>query len=337
MSTAIQTTDLAVGYRSRRARHVVLQDLNISVNRGELVCLLGTNGTGKSTLLKTVARLQPPLAGSVQIEGLDLQRYSHKELAQRVGVVLTERPLVGALTARQLVELGRYPYWDWSGRMRAQDHEAVQWAIDAVGGEDLASRDCMTLSDGERQRFMVARALAQEPSLLLLDEPTAFLDMPSRVEVMGLLRRLAREQHLAIVVSTHDLELGLRMADTIWLIGRGSQLKAGTPEDIILEGGIAEAFQGESVRFHPQQRAFRIVTGFRGCAVVQGEGLHAVLAAAVLEREGFEVVNDGAGALRITIASGSTRWELSAGESRHEGDSFSTLAALARQLGGGSR
>jgi iron complex transport system ATP-binding protein len=266
----------------------------------------------------------------VEIDGVDLQRFNPIELARRVGVVLTERPIVGALTARRVVELGRYPYWDWSGRMRKKDHEVVHWAIDAVASGHLASRDFISLSDGERQRFMIARALAQEPSILLLDEPTAFLDVPSRVELMGLLRRLAREEGLAIVVSTHDLELALRMADTLWLVSRGNKFQAGTPEDMILAGCVAEAFQSESIRFHPQERAFRLVTDARGSAVVHGEGIHAVLAAAVLEREGYEVVADGADALRVAIGTENTRWEAVAGESRHTGDSFAALAEFAR-------
>ena len=332
MSAAIETFDVAVGYKSRRERNVVLDGLNLSVRGGELVCLMGTNGTGKSTLLRTLSRLQPALAGSVNIEGQNLQQLTQIELARRLGIVLTERPMIGSLTARRLVELGRYPYWDWSGRMTAQDHDVVDWAIESVGAEHLASRDSMSLSDGERQRFMIARALAQEPAILLLDEPTAFLDVPTRVELMGLLRRLAREEELAIVVSTHDLELALRMADTLWLVSRGKKLRVGTPEDIILAGDVAEAFQAESIRFHPEERAFRLVSGTRGCAVVHGDGLHALLAAAVLEREGFEVVTDHPDAMRITIASGSTRWEVAVGGSHHRGEDFAALAKLARSL-----
>jgi iron complex transport system ATP-binding protein len=240
--------------------------------------------------------------------------------------------MIGALTARRVVELGRYPYWDWSGRMRAADHEVVDWAIEAVGAGHLASRDSMSLSDGERQRFMIARALAQEPSILLLDEPTAFLDVPSRVELMGLLRRLAREENLAIVVSTHDLELALRMADTLWLVSPGNKLTVGTPEDIILAGTVAEAFQAETIRFQPEERAFRLVTDTRGSAIVRGNGLNAVLAAAVLEREGFEIVSHGADALTITVGTEDTRWELATGHSRHAGDNFAALAELVRTL-----
>jgi iron complex transport system ATP-binding protein len=332
MSAAVQTFDLAVGYKSRNARCIVLDRLNLTAHKGEMVCLLGTNGTGKSTLLRTLARIQPALSGSVKIDGLDLGQLSPVELARRLGVVLTERVMVGALTARRVVELGRYPYWDWSGRMTQGDHDVVDWAIEAVGAGHLASRDSMSLSDGERQRFMIARALAQEPSILLLDEPTAFLDVPSRVELMGLLRRLARDEQLAIVVSTHDLELALRMADTLWLVAPGNRLTAGTPEDVILAGGVAEAFQAASIRFHPEERAFRLVTDSRRFAIVRGDGLNAVLAAAVLEREGYQIVTSGTDALSITVERGGTCWELTAGRSHHSGTNFATLAELARAL-----
>jgi iron complex transport system ATP-binding protein len=332
MIIGVQTFDLAVGYKVRNSRSVVLDGLNLSARAGEMVCLLGTNGTGKSTLLRTLARLQPALSGSVKIGGADIRQLSQMELARRLGVVLTERAMVGALTARRIVELGRYPYWDWSGRMTHTDHEVVAWAIEAVGAVHLASRDIMSLSDGERQRFMIARALAQEPSILLLDEPTAFLDVPSRVELMGLLRRLARDEQLAIVVSTHDIELALRMADTLWLISPGNRLTAGTPEDVILSGNVAEAFQTESIRFQPEERTFSLVTDARGSAVVRGDGLNAVLAAAVLEREGFQIVKHAADALTVRVEHGSTSWELTTGHSHHSGTGFATLAELARGL-----
>lgn len=332
MSVAVQTIDLAVGYKSRNVRDVVLDGLNLTAQTGEMVCLLGTNGTGKSTLLRTLARIQPALSGSVKIEGVDLGELSQMELARRLGVVLTERVMVGALSGRRIVELGRYPYWDWSGRMTQTDHDVVDWAIEAVGAGHLASRDSMSLSDGERQRFMIARALAQEPSILLLDEPTAFLDVPSRVELMGLLRRLARDEQLAVVVSTHDLELALRMADTLWLVAPGNRLTTGSPEDVIFAGRISEAFQAASIRFHPEERAFRLVTDRRRSAIVRGDGLTAVLAAAVLEREGYQIVTNGADALVITVERGGTCWELTAGRTLHSGTSFATLAELARSL-----
>ena len=222
---ALRTRDLAVGYRTRKTRRAVLEHVNLAVDSGELVCLLGPNGIGKSTLLRTIAGMQPALWGSVELGGADLRSVSHAELARRLGVVLTERVAVEALTVRQIVGLGRYPYSGWFGGLTDRDRVAVNWAIDAVGARHLADRDFSRLSDGERQRVMIARALAQEPVLLVLDEPTAFLDVPSRVELMGLLRQLTRERPLAVVVSTHDLELALRTADVIWLVMPGGETR----------------------------------------------------------------------------------------------------------------
>jgi iron complex transport system ATP-binding protein len=245
---ALRTVDLSVGYRTRRAPRTVLRSLDLTVRPGELVCLLGPNGVGKSTLLRTIARMQPPLAGTIEVGGLALNRLSHSDLARLMGIVLTERILAGALSARRVVELGRYAHVGWLGRLATKDREVVEWAIDAVSAHAFACNDIGTLSDGERQRIMIARALAQEPLLLLLDEPTAFLDLPSRIELMALLRRLARDEQLAIVVSSHDLELTLRTADTLWLITPEKDLCVGAPRDLVSNGGIEKAFGAASLR-----------------------------------------------------------------------------------------
>jgi ATP:cob(I)alamin adenosyltransferase len=213
---ALRATDLAVGYRTRGARRVVLEQINLDVRAGELVCLLGANGIGKSTLLRTLARLQPALEGSIEVGGTPLDSLSAADLARRVGVVLTERVVVESLPARRVVELGRYPHSGWLGRVSARDRAVVDWAIEAVNATHVADRDISRLSDGERQRIMVARALAQEPMLLVLDEPTAFLDFPSRTALMALLRDLTRARPIAVVVSTHEVELAWRTADVIW-------------------------------------------------------------------------------------------------------------------------
>ena len=244
----LRTAGLSVGYRKRRAGRIVMQNLDLGVRPGELVCLLGQNGVGKSTLLRTIARMQPPLAGTIEVGGVAIDRLNHFDLARRIGIVLTERILVGALSARRVVELGRYAHVGWFGGLGARDRHVVEWAIDAVGAQSFASDDVGTLSDGERQRIMIARALAQEPLLLLLDEPTAFLDPPSRVELMTLLRRLARDEHLAVVVSSHDLELTLRVADTLWLMTPGKDLCVGAPADLVSNGSIETAFGVPSLR-----------------------------------------------------------------------------------------
>jgi iron complex transport system ATP-binding protein len=332
MTIPLRIRDLTAGYRTGLRERPVLSGLNLAANAGELVCLLGPNGVGKTTLLRTIGKIQPALSGSIEIAGFDIQQMRQHELARQLGIVLTDRPVVGALPVHRVVELGRYPHVNWLGQISARDRSVVHWALSAVSAEHLALRDTRTLSDGEHQRVMIARALAQEPSVLLLDEPTAYLDVPSRVQLMGLLRRLAREQRLAIVVSTHDLELALRMADTIWLAGPAGEFYLGTPEDIVLEGRFTEAFSADSIRFHPEERAFRPVAGTKGGAVVQGEGLHAILAAAVLEREGYEIVAGGTAALVLSIAPDSTDWALVEYGRRHQGRGFAALAALARDL-----
>jgi iron complex transport system ATP-binding protein len=327
---ALRTRDLAVGYRTRWMRRAVLERLNLEVHPGELVCLLGPNGIGKSTLLRTVARMQAPLGGAVELGGVDLQTITPSELARRVGVVLTERVAVEALLARRVVELGRYPHSGWFGRLTDHDRAVVAWAIDAVGAQHLATRDFSCLSDGERQRVMIARALAQEPVLLVLDEPTAFLDVPSRAELMGLLRQLTREGTLAVVVSTHDLELALRTADVVWLVMPGGDLVTGAPEDVVLSGAMAQAFEGRQVRFHSEERSFRLVTGHQGTAVVSGQGLRAAMARAVLEREGYAVAtnDESEGALILDVHE--SGWRVSAQSGEWNGHNFASLAACLR-------
>jgi ATP:cob(I)alamin adenosyltransferase len=240
---ALRAQDLVVGYRQGRRQRVVIEAVNVTTQPGQLICLLGPNGTGKSTLLRTLAGMQPALQGSLTLGGDDLFSIELKELARRIAVVLTDRISIDAMSARRVVELGRYPHSGWLGTLDERDHSAVDAALRAVGADEFADRDIGCLSDGERQRVMIARALAQEPALLLLDEPTAFLDAPAGRDLMRLLWRLTRDRPLAVVCATHDLDLAQRTADVIWLAGRNRQLIAGTTNDIRLAGGIPRAFQ----------------------------------------------------------------------------------------------
>jgi iron complex transport system ATP-binding protein len=332
---ALRTRDLAVGYRTRRSRRAVLERVNLTVAPGELVCLLGPNGIGKSTLLRTLGRMQPALWGSIELGGAALASLSANELARRLGVVLTERVAIDALSVRRVVEFGRYPHSGWFGTLKARDREVVEWALDASGARRLADRDFSRLSDGERQRVMIARALAQEPVLLMLDEPTAFLDVPARVELMGLLRQLTREAAIAVIVSTHDLELALRTADDVWLLVPGGEVVTGAPEDVIVSGAIAQAFEGRQIRFEPEERSFRWLTGDRGTAVVQGQGLAGVMGRAVLEREGFAIAGDAAAAAAaatVTVAMTEQGWHLRTPDGREaRGETFRTLAIEVRR------
>ncbi|HEX3703610.1 MAG TPA: ABC transporter ATP-binding protein [Vicinamibacterales bacterium] len=328
---ALRTHDLAVGYRTRRTTHAVLERINLTARAGELTCLMGPNGIGKSTLLRTLAGMQPALWGVVELNGVNLRAMTQAGLARRLGVVLTDRVVVDAWTVRRVVELGRYAHSGWFGGMAHRDREVVEWAIDAVGVRHLADRDFSRLSDGERQRVMVARALAQEPAVLVLDEPTAFLDVPSRVEMIGLLRQLTRSTELAVVVSTHDLELALRTADAVWLVMPGGEVATGAPEDVMLAGGIAQAFEGQHIRFHAAERGFRLLTGDCGAARIRGTGLRAVMAHAVLEREGYATpIEAAADACDVSVEVHDSGWRASAHEVVYAGSDFASLAAFLR-------
>ncbi|WP_218125817.1 ATP-binding cassette domain-containing protein [Sinosporangium album] len=280
---------LCAGYTVRRGRAVrrVLEGLDAVAAPGELTVLIGPNGTGKSTLLRTMAGLQPALDGRVVIDGVAVETVPPPELARRLAVVLTERDLPALLTARELAGLGRHPYTGFTGRLSAADADIVSWALDAVHATHLAERAVTELSDGERQRVLVARALAQEPSAILLDEPTAFLDVTSRVALMGLLRRLAREKELAVVVSTHDLELAVRVADRLWLLSTGGRLLTGTPEELTASGAIGTTFDGDELSFDPASGVFVLHGGDGGKVRVSADDVHRPLVERALSREGW--------------------------------------------------
>lgn len=287
---ALATQSLSVGYRtSRTSRQVILQDVNLKLAQGEFVCMLGPNGAGKSTLLRTIGKMQPLLSGGVEIDGRDIDRLSNHDLARILSVVLTDRLTVGRLTTYELVGLGRYPYTGWAAGLRPEDHRIIQWAIRATRSVELAARDVSDLSDGERQRVMIARALAQQPAVMLLDEPTAFLDLPTRVEITGLLKRLTRETGLAVLMSTHDLDLALRSADTLWLITSEREVMHGAPEDLILQGALQSTFSSEELVFDADMGGFRPRLEATGNALLEAEGLPAMWMRRALEREGFRV------------------------------------------------
>lgn len=209
--TAIMTNRLTVGYRGHR----VVEDISLSLPCGRLVCLLGPNGAGKSTLLRTLCGFQPPIAGTVTISGSDITTMSAAEVARLVSVVLTDRPLTPSLTAREMVGMGRAPYTGFWGRLSDDDRRLVSEAMQTVGIAPLATRRMGRLSDGERQKVMIAKALAQHTPVIVLDEPTAFLDYPSKVAVMKTLARLAHDEGKTILMSTHDLELAAQLGDEL--------------------------------------------------------------------------------------------------------------------------
>lgn len=331
----LQTEKLVIGYTPpRKPPHPVLSGVNSSLLAGELVCLIGPNGAGKSTLMRTLAGMQLPLAGNVRLMGENLAALTPAERARHLAVVLTERLDVGILSAYELVALGRYPYTDWLGGLTDEDHHAVQRALAAVGAVDLAARDVNELSDGERQKILIARALAQQPALLLLDEPTAFLDLPRRAEIVTMLRGLARTTGCAILLSTHDLDLALRTADRIWLLPKGGPLHQGAPEDLVLNGHFEAAFRAEGVTFDAYSGSFRGSAQPGGTVTVLGKGLPALWTIRALEREGFCVVSAGQAA-EITIhlegEPHAPRWIIRQGQQKQECGSLYDLTRILRE------
>jgi iron complex transport system ATP-binding protein len=297
MTVLVQGRALAVGYRLGRGRELRLLDAtSFEVRAGELVCLLGPNGSGKSTLLRTIAGMHRPLAGTVELLGEDVATRSPEWLARHLSIVLTEPVDVGALTARELVGLGRYPFTDWLGRLTARDHERIEAAIAAVGAEAISEREVKLLSDGERQRVLIARALAQEPKLVILDEPTAYLDLPRRIEMLGLLRRLVRENGIAVLLSTHHLDLALSHADRVWLLPAGGPLTIGAPEDIALSGALERTFHSDRLVFDRSDGTFALREEPAVAAVVvEGDGLARRWLERALRRDGFIAIDGASG------------------------------------------
>jgi iron complex transport system ATP-binding protein len=317
---------VTTGYSHGRKTTPISRDLSVTLSPGTFTVLLGPNGAGKSTLLRTVAGLQPPLAGTVQLDGDNITALEPRERARRLGVVLTDTVRPWGLTTHAMVALGRQPHTGWSGTLSEADHAAINTAIDAAGAADLLGRQVAELSDGERQRVMVARALAQEPRALILDEVTAFLDLPRRVDTMLMLRRLTRESGRALLLSTHDLDLALRTADRIWLMGRGGAFHVGTPEELVLTGALYDVFRHEGVDFDAALGAFRLHASTSGTIGLHGEGLPEVWTRRALERIGLAVVADAAD--HILIDAGPV-WHLHRGGVTQR---FDTLGALTDAL-----
>ena len=273
--------NLSIGYTQKGNEKVVAQGLNAAVNSGELTCLLGQNGIGKSTLLRTLSAFQPALGGEIILrvssesrgQALDpilgqrscphdsLTSYTDKERSRLIGIVLTEKPDVRNMTVDELVGLGRSPYTGFWGILTDDDRRIVAESISLVGIEKLKGRMVHTLSDGERQKVMIAKTLAQQTPVIYLDEPTAFLDFPSKVEMLQLLRRLAHEQQKTILLSTHDVELSLQLADRIWLMEPGA-LSVGTPKELADSRALGRFIERPGINFDAKTLAISCSINF---------------------------------------------------------------------------
>lgn len=255
---SIQLHDLAIGYPSRHGWLSVAAHLEATAPAATLTCLIGRNGMGKSTLLRTVARMQPRLGGDIDIGAKPIDSFTATAFARQLGIVLTKRTDAENLTVGELVALGRAPHTGFWGRLSDDDRQIVDHAMRLVGIESMAHRRANSLSDGEHQKAMIARVLAQATPFILLDEPTAFLDFPGKIELMQLLARLAHEQGKTILLSTHDLETALQTADRLWLLDRRG-ICQGTPEGLAADGSIGRYIDRDDVRLDPSTMSISII------------------------------------------------------------------------------
>lgn len=280
---------LTIGYRQKNGHKYVAERINATVYSGELTCLLGANGVGKSTLLRTMTANQPMIDGEVYYLGKRLSSYSPKMLSSIISIVLTDRVAIKNLSVSDLVGMGRSPYTGFWGTISGTDRKIIDEAIEMVGISHLKRRMIHTLSDGERQKVMIAKALAQQTPIILLDEPTAFLDFPSKVEMMQLLHKLSRQTGKTIFLSTHDLDLALQIADRIWLMDGKSGMQMGTPEDLSLDGTLRVFFERKGIAFDPDSGLFRVENASRSEVTMRGEGYRYQMARKALQRNGIGV------------------------------------------------
>lgn len=246
----LQTHDMAVGFGQGSKRTTLLKGLNLKLEQGSLVALLGRNGAGKSTLIRAITCDNAPIEGSVEIDGNPASNITKHQLSRLVALVATERIMGGAFTISELVALGRQPHTGFLGRLSKHDKEVVSQCLEAVGISHKAQQHVASLSDGERQKAMIAKALAQETPIIVLDEPTAFLDVASRIETMQLLHKLAHEQNKAVLLSSHDISQSLLLADELWVITSDHEVVTGTTEQVVMSGAMDRVFGDTSIFFN---------------------------------------------------------------------------------------
>lgn len=302
---AISAQNITIGYpKSRReGKQAIHTDLSFSLYKGELTCLLGANGAGKSTLLRTLTRVQPSLSGEVILKGKQIQKYTEQEISTQLGLVLTDKTAVGGLTVTELVSLGRYPYTGFFGKLSKKDHTIVEKAMHDVCIIHKANSYIAELSDGERQKVMIAKALAQECPIIILDEPTAFLDVINRFEIMNLLHHLAVTQNKTILLSTHDIELALLLADRLWLLSKDKGLITGITEDIVLSDSINSYISDNNIKFDKDSGKFLAKEKSNNIAYLQAEGNLYYWTKNFLARKGFIVSENQNENLKVQVKS----------------------------------
>jgi len=282
---------LDIGYKTGRSEKVILSGLAATALKSELIAVIGRNGAGKSTLLRTILGIQPSLGGKIMYEGRDISDYSRIELARKAGYISTEHVRAANMSVYDLVALGRFPYTSWTGRIDRDNHLKIVESIKDAGMESMSSRYVGELSDGERQRAMIARLLSQDTGLMIMDEPTAFLDIGSKFEILHLLNNLAKTGGKTIIFSTHDLQMAIGQADKIWLL-TDKKLIEGAPEDLMIQGEFEHIFDSSTVKYNSDHGTFSFRSDEKGGIFIEGEGILRHWTEKAIDRIGYTVSKD---------------------------------------------
>lgn len=254
--TTLKLRDATTGYRSKGQLIPIGTQYNATLPAGKLTCLLGVNGSGKSTLLRSLSKSQNLLKGEILIEDRNIASVPNSEIGKLIGIVLTDRVESPNMTVYELLTLGRAPYSNFWGKLTAKDKKIIEESMECIGIRELRDRKVCSLSDGERQKVMVAKTLAQQTPIILLDEPTAFLDYPSKLELIMLMRKLAHYNNKTILLSTHDIPLAMQFSDYLWLIDKNRRLITGIPDELGIRGDIGESFNRDGVMYDHSTHTF---------------------------------------------------------------------------------
>lgn len=300
---------LKIGYSSGNITKVLLPPLNACAKTGELIAVIGRNGIGKSTLLRTLAGLQKPLGGNILYEGRNIKDYTRLELAIKVGYISTEIVRVSSMSVYDLVALGRFPYTNWFGKIETDDHERILDAISKTAMASFSDKFVSELSDGERQKAMIARILAQDTGIMVMDEPTAFLDISAKYEILHLLHNLSCESKKTIIFSTHDLQMAISQSDKIWLILDDSLIE-GAPEDLMISGAFDNLFSSTNVSFNTEDGTFSFRSDTNGSIYIEGTGIRRYWTEKAVNRAGYSVSKEKTDTFIILPSEHSSFWRL---------------------------
>ncbi|MEI6049870.1 MAG: ABC transporter ATP-binding protein [Bacteroidota bacterium] len=286
LTEILSLDSLKIGYVQGKHERVLLPPLNGCARSGEIIAVIGRNGIGKSTLLRTLTGLQPSLGGEILFSGKNIRDYSRMELAQKVGYISTEIVKVSNMRVYDLVALGRFPHTNWIGKIDSENHEAIMDVLEKTSMAGFCNRFVSELSDGERQRAMIARILAQDTGIMIMDEPTAFLDIGGKYELFHLMHLLSEKGKKTIIFSTHDLYMAISQSDKIWLILE-NELVEGAPEDLMIDGAFDHLFDSSPVQFNSENGTFSFRSEEKGRIYIEGAGIRKHWVEKAIRRVGF--------------------------------------------------